>query len=101
MKIALKLGIAAVVLGSFAAATLGATLGAMSAPHATNGASFEVSVNRANKADRLESVVAKSSLVNAPRQSSMSTGRRPVGCEPAFSPLAEPGRKQFFGRCVS
>jgi hypothetical protein len=97
MKIALKLSIAAVVLGSFAAATLGA----MSAPRAANGSTFEVSVNRTNKGDRLESVVAKASQVTTPRQSTMSTGRRPVGCEPAFSPLAEPARKQFFGRCVS
>lgn len=97
MNIALKLSIAAVVLGSFAAATVGA----MSAPRAANGTTVEVSVNRTNKADRLESVVAKASPASAPRQSSMSTGRRPIGCEPAFSPLAEPGRKQFFGRCVS
>jgi hypothetical protein len=102
MNIPVKLAIAAVVLGSFAAATLGATLGAMSAPRAANAAAaFEVSVNRTNKADRLERVVAKSSLVSAPRQSNMSVGKRPLGCEPAFSPLAEPGRKQFFGRCVS
>jgi len=97
MRIALKLSIAAIVLGSFAAATLGA----MSAPRAAIGGAFEVSVNRTNKGDRLESLVAKASPTIAPRQSSMSTGRRPVGCEPAFSPLAEPARRQFFGRCVS
>ncbi len=97
MNIALKITIAAVVVGGFAAATVGA----MSAPRAANSASVEVSVNRTNKADRLESVVAKASPASAPRQSNMSVGRRPVGCEPAFSPLAEPGRRQFFGRCVS
>ena len=97
MNIAFKLSIAAVVVGSFAAATLGA----MSAPWAASGTSFELSVNRTNKGDRLESVLAKATPASAPRQSSMSTGRRPIGCDPAFSPLAEPGRKQFFGRCVS
>jgi hypothetical protein len=97
MNIALKITIAAVVLGSFAAATVGA----MSAPRAANSTSVEVSVNRTNKADRLESVVAKAIPAAAPRQSNMATGRRPIGCEPAFSPLVEPGRKQFFGRCVS
>ena len=97
MNIALKLSIAAVVLGSFAAATVGA----MSAPRAANGTSVDVSVNRTNKSDRLESVVAKAAPASAPRQSNMATGRRPIGCEPAFSPLVEPGRKQFFGRCVS
>ena len=102
MNIALKITIAAVVLGSLAAATVGA----ISAPRAANGTrangrSVEVSVNRTNKADRLESVVAKAIPAAAPRQSNMATGRRPIGCEPAFSSLVEPGRKQFFGRCVS
>jgi len=97
MNVALKITIAAVVVGSFAAATVGA----MSAPRAASNTSVEVSVNRTNKADRLESVLARATQVSAPRQSNMSVGRRPVGCEPAFSPLAEPGRRQFFGRCVS
>jgi hypothetical protein len=97
MNVALKIIIAAVVVGSFAAATVGA----MSAPRAASSTSVEVSVNRTNKADRLESVLARATPASAPRQSNMSVGRRPVGCEPAFSPLAEPGRKQFFGRCVS
>ena len=97
MNVALKITIAAVVVGSFAAATVGA----MSAPRAAGSTSVEVSVNRTNKADRLENVLARATPASAPRQSNMSVGRRPVGCEPAFSPLAEPGRKQFFGRCVS
>jgi len=97
MNVALKITIAAVVVGSFAAATVGA----MSAPRAANSTSVDVSVNRTNKADRLGSVLAKATPASAPRQSNMSVGRRPVGCDPAFSPLAEPGRKQFFGRCVS
>ena len=97
MNTALKLTIATVVLGSFAAVTFSSA----STPRAAAGGGFEISVNRTNKADRLESVVAKSNPASAPRQSSMSVGRRPIGCDPAFSPLAEPARKQFFGRCVS
>jgi hypothetical protein len=96
MNIFLKLGIAIVVAGSFVAAT------AASTPRAAGGGGgFETSVDRTNKGDRLESVLAKSTPATAPQHSSMSVGRRPIGCEPAFSPLAEPGRKQFFGRCVS
>jgi hypothetical protein len=95
MNIPLKLSIAIVVLASFVAATFA------SVPRAGSSGGFEISVNRTNKADRLETVVAKASPASAPRQSSMSVGRRPIGCEPAFSPLAEPARKQFFGRCVS
>ena len=97
MNTPLKLTIATLVLGSFAAATFSSA----STPRAAAGEGFEVSVNRTNKADRLESVVAKSNPASAPRQSSISVGRRPIGCDPAFSPLAEPARKQFFGRCVS
>jgi hypothetical protein len=97
MNIRLKLGIATVVLGSFVAATLCSA----TAPRAASNGGFEISVNRAGKGDRLGSVVAKVSPAAAPRQSTMSVGRRPIGCEPAFSPLAEPARKQFFGRCVS
>jgi hypothetical protein len=96
MNTPLKLTIATLVLGSFAAATFSSA----STPRAAAGEGFEVSVNRTNN-DRLESVVAKSNPASAPRQSSMSVGRRPIGCDPAFSPLAEPARKQFFGRCVS
>lgn len=97
MNIHLKLGIAVVVLGSFVAATLSSA----STPRAAAGGGFEVSINRTNKGDRLETAIAKSNPATAPRQSSMSVGRRPIGCEPAFSPLAEPARKHFFGRCVS
>jgi len=95
MNIPLKLCIAIVVAGSLVAATSAST------PRAAGSGGFETSVNRTNKGDRLESVVAKSSPATAPQHSSMSVGRRPIGCEPAFSPLAEPGRKHFFGRCVS
>jgi hypothetical protein len=97
MNTPLKLTIATLVLGSFAVATFCSA----STPRAAAGGGFEISVNRTNKAERLETVVAKPSPASAPRQSSISVGRRPVGCEPAFSPLAEPARKQFFGRCVS
>jgi hypothetical protein len=97
MNVPFKLSIAIVVLGSFVAATLCSA----SAPRAASSGGFEISVNRTNKADRLESVVAKSSPTTAPQHSSMSVGRRPIGCDPAFSPLAEPARKQFFGRCMS
>jgi hypothetical protein len=96
MNIPLKLSIAIVLAGSFVAATLCS----VSAPRAAGSGGFETSVNRTNKGDRLESVMAKASPT-APQHSSISVGRRPIGCEPAFSPLAEPGRKQFYGRCVS
>ena len=63
MNTPLKLDIATFVLGSFAAATFGAG----EHPVCRRGGGFELSVNRTNKADRLESVVAKSTPASAPR----------------------------------
>jgi hypothetical protein len=101
MKIAFKLSLPVVVFGSL----IGATLCFASSPRPlmTIGAgSIEASVNRASKSDRLERAIGhQSSPLTALQHSDGSFARRPVGCDPAFSPLAEPARKHLFGRCVS
>jgi len=58
-----------------------------------------VSVNRTHKSDRL-SLMSKST---APVSSSAVTtlSRPPIGCESAFSRVADPARAHIFGRCVS
>ena len=58
-----------------------------------------VSVNRTHKSDRL-SLMSKSA---APVSSSAVTTllRPPIGCELAFSRVADPARAHIFGRCVS
>jgi hypothetical protein len=71
---------------------------------AANGASptATVTVDRKNKGDRLPQA-------SPPRQSSSSlvpakptsAKRMPIGCEPAFSPVADPASAQIFLRCLS
>jgi hypothetical protein len=56
------------------------------------------SVNRANKGDRLP---APSKFTSATTPLVTSMQRPPVGCDPAFSRAADPGRAHIFGRCVS
>jgi hypothetical protein len=101
MNIAFKVSLLVVVFGSM----IGATLCFASAPPPpmTNGAEgIEASVNRTSKGDRLERAIGhQSTSLSAMRHSDGSLAPRPVGCDPAFSPLAEPARKYLFGRCVS
>jgi hypothetical protein len=69
-----------------------------------NGASptATVTVDRTNKGDRLPQA-------SPPRQSSSSLVRAkpaaakriPIGCEPAFSPVADPAGAHIFLRCLS
>lgn len=71
---------------------------------AANGASpaATVTVDRTNKGDRLPQA-------SPPRQSSgslvpakpISAKLVPIGCEPAFSPVAEPAGAHLFLRCLS
>ena len=56
-----------------------------------------VSVNRIHKGDRL-SLVPKSAAT-PPVVTTLS--HPPVGCESAFSRVADPTRAHFFGRCIS
>jgi hypothetical protein len=57
-----------------------------------------VSVNRTHKSDRL-SLMSKST---APVSSAVTAlSRPPIGCESAFSRVADPARAHIFGRCVS
>jgi len=61
-----------------------------------------VSVNRVNKGDRLPSVVAaKSFLKGAPSTAATSRRQLPLGCDPAFSPIADPARAGVYKRCAA
>ena len=58
-----------------------------------------VSVNRTNKGDRLPGGVT---LKHTPALSSPAVSAAPpIGCDPAFSRAAEPGRAHIFGRCIT
>jgi len=61
-----------------------------------------ISVNRTHKGDRLP----RASNLQHPQINSNSTRlgpstNVPPGCDPAFSPVADPERGRIFGRCVT
>ena len=53
--------------------------------------------NRTNKGDRL--LLKRTSTVSLPAMAVKA--RPPVGCDPAFSRVADPARAHIFGRCIS
>ena len=58
-----------------------------------------VSVNRTHKSDRLSLMSKSTTPVSS---SAVTTLSRPsIGCESAFSRVADPARAHIFGRCVS
>jgi hypothetical protein len=69
---------------------------AMPAPLVQNESS--VSVNRGAKGDRLPQMATN-------RQSQIEAvtplRRVPLGCDPAFSPIADPTRAHIYKRCVA
>ena len=58
-----------------------------------------VSVERSHKGDRLQLAPKNTSTVPSPVVTTLS--RPPIGCEPAFSRVADPRRSHVFGRCIS
>jgi hypothetical protein len=92
--------VVAAVVG--AAATDGPFAGGMSlaATAATSGEG-SVSVNRVNKGDRLSpSSVDRSSQNSTSTESMVPLKRVPLGCDPAFSPFADPARAHIYKRCM-
>ena len=77
----------------------GAFPAAVSTPGAASTAQHAVSVNRTNKGDRLPLTLKRTSNVSSPAVAVKS--RPPVGCDPAFSRVADPARAHIFGRCIS
>ena len=69
----------------------------VSTPGAAKTAHQTVSVNRANKADRLP--LKRTSPVSLPAL--VAKPQPPVGCDPSFSRVADPTRGHIFGRCIS
>ena len=58
-----------------------------------------VSVDHTHKGDRLPLAPKNISTDSSPVVTTLS--RPPIGCEPAFSRVADPKRSHIFGRCVS
>ena len=78
---------------------VGAFPAAVSTPGAASAAQLAVSVNRTNKGDRLPLALKRTSNVSSPAVAVKS--QPPVGCDPAFSRVADPARAHIFGRCIS
>jgi hypothetical protein len=84
---------------------------AMTAPGAANGA---ISVERSSKGDRLpqaplaeqssntSEAVKNEGKTETNNETKTETQRKgtPLGCDPAFSPVAEPTRAHYFNRCM-
>jgi hypothetical protein len=78
---------------------VGALPAVVSSPGAATTAEHAVSVNRANKGDRLPLAQKRAPKVSSPALASQS--RPPIGCDLAFSRVADPARAHSFGRCIS
>jgi hypothetical protein len=62
-----------------------------------NEAKFAItSIDRTHKGDRL---LSRSNLDNS--KTTKAPLIVPAGCDPAFSPVAEPERSRVFGRCIT
>jgi hypothetical protein len=87
--------VAAVVMN--APAAIGASGASISAPTSDS----LVSVNRANKGDRLSQAPAERLSHSTPSTEVVVPPKRvPLGCDPAFSPVADPARGNIYSRCM-
>jgi hypothetical protein len=82
-----------------------AGVAAIDAPRADNDRSVLISVNRTNKGDRLPSAVKpighRESSSSATKLSAPPKGR-PLGCDPLFSPIADPAKARlYYRRCMA
>ena len=75
----------------------GAFPAVVSTPGVAKTAQQTVSVNRTNKGDRLP--LERTSAVSLP--AAAVKAHPPVGCDPAFSRVADPVRAHILGRCIS
>ena len=85
------------VVGCLAAAGLATAVSGAGASFGTQA--DVVSVERSHKGDRLQLAPKHTSTVPLPVVTTLS--RPPIGCEPAFSRVADPKRSHVFGRCIS
>jgi hypothetical protein len=68
----------------------------VSNPGFAKAAQTNIVVNRAIKGDRLPLKRTSAALLPV-----AAKAQPPVGCDPAFSRVADPARAHVFGRCIS
>ena len=76
---------------------------AMTQPGATtNDQTVTILVNRALKGDRLPQARLRKSAPNNSSPAMLALPLRPpIGCDPAFSTVADPARAHIFKRCMT
>ena len=95
---ALRKTVAIAALVWFIAGGVGAV---MALETAKSEQSFAGSVDRTNKGDRLPSVSISKLHVNGTSPTLVTRTSPPIGCDPAFSKVAEPQKAHIFGRCAA
>lgn len=95
----LKGTVTAVILSGFIAAGV-AELNSPSV--AGNAEAITISINRTHKGDRLpqRSLPHHPTSSTSPEMVPAPPKRVPLGCDPAFSPVADPARAHIFKRCI-
>src|SRR5215470_4916232 len=91
-----------VVVAVFLSCTVASVVCAATAPKAA-APGRPINVNRIDKTDRLPvnpARPAKPASTNS-NETSPLPAHVPVGCEPAFSPVADPARARVIGRCLT
>ena len=80
-------------------AVMGLAAAVRGAGAAINTQSDIISVDHTHKGDRLPLASKHTSTVSSPVVTTLS--RPPIGCDSAFSRVADPKRSHIFGRCIS
>jgi hypothetical protein len=107
-------GVAAVIVaGSLVPATSGIMLLAKATAQTTTGVSHQV-VDRSNKGNRLtvsraaartpataNRIPVKTVTIRRGEPPKPVVQKRPLGCDPLFSPATTPALKHLFGRCIT
>jgi hypothetical protein len=94
----LKETLGAVVLSCFIAGGVSATTGPAIVKIGETDATF---VNRTDKGNRLPPASLNRERPNDSGGIPTSTTRVPLGCDAAFSPIADPARSAVFERCAA
>jgi hypothetical protein len=89
-----------VVVAVFLSCTVASIVCAATAPNAA-ASRPSINVNRIDKGDRLPVNPARPVKPASTNSNETSPLPVPVGCEPAFSSVAEPARPRVIGRCLT
>jgi hypothetical protein len=97
-------GIKEIVAACVLSCLIAAAAVAMTTPGTAGGAAA-AAVERSLKGDRLPQAplttpTQRSSDNSSATKTETKPQRTPLGCDPAFSPVAEPTRAHYFNRCM-